>query len=70
MRFNKKEYIMPQTTVLAYEVENLLAALSSTGEDKTGGEESGPGSGGPSSTPDVGSKENSGSLWDFDGDEY
>lgn len=68
MKIEKKEYLKPETTVCVCDTESLLDFGSSTGTtDVTGGGASGPDSGGPGS--DLGSKENSGSLWDFDNEE-
>lgn len=65
MRTEKKEYLKPEVMVCECEMESLLDTLSSTESDNTGGDVSGPETGGGSSTDNM-SKEYTGSLWDFD----
>lgn len=58
----KNRYIKPITEVFSTRVEYLLAALSSTTEDNTGGGESGPSDGGTGGSSDL-AKEHNYNAW-------
>lgn len=58
----KNRYIRPITEVVSTRVEYLLAALSSTTEDNTGGNVEGPSDGGTGGSSDL-AKEHNHNAW-------
>lgn len=58
----KNRYIKPITEVVSTRVETLLAVLSSTTDDNTGGGETGPNDGGTGGSGDL-AKEHNYNAW-------